>query len=142
MKTSLSILCILCVSALSQAHAVTLEWDPSPDAWVAGYRLYASTNSVAVHQLTNALRKVDVGTNTVCSLTNLAAGRWFFVATAYATEANGTNIVTLESLPSNEVIAAIPEPPANMRTVHVQWSGQVLSTNWQDVGFFRIKLGP
>ena len=136
MKTSLSILCILCVSALSQAHAVTLEWDPSPDAWVAGYRLYASTNSVAVHQLTNAPVRVDAGTNTTAQLTNLTAGlTYYFVATAYT--ADGA-----ESLPSNEVLWRVPRPPAQMRTIIVQWSGQVLSTNWQDVGFFRLKLGP
>lgn len=114
--------------------AVTLEWDPSPDA-VSGYRLYASTNSVSVHRLTNALVKVDCGMNRVCTLSNLVSGvTWYFVATGYTTNA--------ESLPSNEVIYRIPMAPVQMRTVIVQWQGTVVGTNWQDVGFFRIKMGP
>ena len=130
------ILTFICfVYATASASKVTLEWDPSPDSWVAGYRLYASTNSVAIHGLTNALVKLGAGTNTTCTVSNLAVGRWYFVATAYTTE-------EIESLPSNEVIASVATAPANMRTVVVQWSGQVASTNWQDAGFMRIKFGP
>jgi len=120
-----------CVAA---AAAVTLEWDPSPDAWVAGYRLYASTNSATQHQLTNALVKVNCGTNTSCTISNLTGGRdYYFVATAYTADGQ-------ESLPSNEVIYRVPFPPPVLRTVYVEWTGVLGATNWQDVGFFRLRM--
>lgn len=119
--------------------AVTLQWDPSPDN--AQYYLYAGTNSFyrtnTPLPLTNYVAKVNCGTNLTCSLTNLTPGKiFYFVATAY------TN--NLESLPSNEVIYVtpnIPAPPGGLRTVYVEYSGEIVSTNWQNVGYFRIKIG-
>lgn len=113
------------------ASPVTLAWDASPDA-VAGYRLYAGTNSAA----TNALVTVNAGTNLTCAVDALPAGPWTFWATAYTT--NGGFV---ESLPSNLVFVRVPPPPAKLVTVAVQWNGSVVSTNWQDAGFFRLKLG-
>ena len=44
----------------------------------------------------------------------------------------------IESVPSNTVTAEVPVPPPNMRTVVLQYSGTL--TNWQDVGFFKLRL--
>ena len=133
MRHLLTILLLSCWAAA--AGQLTLAWDPSPDSWATGYRIYAGTNSVNVHGLTNAVLKVDAGTNLTCQISNLTAGLWFFVATAYTT--NG-----IESLPSNEVVAQIAKPPENMRTIIAEWSGDVASTNWQTVGFLRMRFGP
>lgn len=128
MKTPRPLLCLGWLLGWISAIAVTLEWDPSPDAWVAGYRLHWGNAS------SNYIASVDVGTNTTCTLTNLQPGRYYFVATAYTADGQ-------ESLPSNEVAWSVPSPPMNARTVIVQWTGAVATTNWQDVGFFRIRIG-
>ena len=75
---------------------VTLEWDPSPDAWVSGYALHYGTAS------SNYTIRIDVGNATSCTITNLTPGvTYYFVATAYATDGQ-------ESLPSNEVAYTVP----------------------------------
>ena len=130
MKRTLSILLVL--ASTWCARAVTLEWDASPDVWVTGYRLYCGTNSVK--PLTNAVIKIDVGTNLTATVSNLVTGKtYYFVATCYTAEG-------LESPPSNEVMWTVPFEPLNLRTVIVQWSGAVASTNWQDAVFFKFKI--
>ena len=132
MKRTLSILLVL--ASAWCARAVTFEWDASPDAWVTGYRLYAHTNSMAAGtNLTTAVVKIDAGTNLTATVTNLLPGKFYFVATAYTAD-------NLESPPSNEIILSVPVQPPNLRTVIVQWSGAVASTNWQDAIFFKFKI--
>ena len=131
MKLLFSILFLACGLA---ARAVTFEWDASPDQWVTGYRLYTHTNSMAAGtNLATAIVKIDAGTNLTATVTNLAPGRYYFVATAYTA-------YNLESPPSNEIILSVPVQPPNLRTVIVQWSGLVASTNWQDAIFFKFKI--
>ena len=152
MNRTISILLVL--ASAWCARAVTFEWDASPDQWVTGYRLYTHTNSMAagtnlttaivridagtnltttVTNLTTAVVKIDAGTNLTATVTNLAPGRYYFVATAYTAD-------NLESPPSNEIILSVPVQPPNLRTVVVQWSGLVASTNWQDAVFFKFKI--
>lgn len=59
---------------------VTLAWDPSPDANVAGYRIYFGTAS---RSYTDA---VDVGNVTQATVTVPTKGTYFFAATAYSGE--------------------------------------------------------
>lgn len=120
------------ITLLSSVFAVTLEWCPSPDAWVAGYavhygtgqttnwapQVYTNTNpndpcspsviiSPGSNWLSNYTVRVDVGNRTSCTLTNLTPGvTYYFVATAYAADGQ-------ESLPSNEVSYTVPsnDPP-------------------------------
>lgn len=146
----LSIL-FLCWAACCSAPAAQLRlaWDPSPDA-VAGYRLYAATNSFCPSSvvvlpgsddplltpllppivattpgvpLSNALRKVDCGLALTGAFADLWPARWHFVATAYLCTGE-------ESLPSNEVTHVVPEP----RIVTV-WAEQApsLSGLWRKV---------
>lgn len=72
--------------------SVGLIWDASPDQTVTGYALYYAPVNAS---MTN---RVDVGTPTETSVTNLTEGvsYWFFV-TAY-------NSVGTESDPSNVLI--------------------------------------
>ena len=132
MNRTLSILLVL--ASTWCARAVTLEWDASPDVWVTGYRLYTHTNSMAAGtNLATAVVRIDAGTNLTATVTNLAPGRYYFVATAYTAD-------NLESPPSNEIVLSVPVQPPNLRTVVVQWSGLVASTNWQDAVFFKFKI--
>ncbi len=127
----------LLAATAARAGTVTLAWDPSPDASVAGYFIYAATNDLAATNLAAAPIRVDARTNTVCSVDVTNAGLWTFVATAYAL--TGTN--RIESDPSNQVSVRFPWPPARMAVLVPQYAATLGSTNWQDLGFFRLKLG-
>ena len=72
------------------AQNVTLAWDASPSASIAGYRVYYGTNSRAYGFVTNA------GLVQTQRVTLPHSGRWFFAATAYDT-------IGLESDFSDEV---------------------------------------
>ena len=95
------------VFVLSQsAWSAVFTWDPSPDANIAGYRLYYGSVSGRYTQ------SVDVGNVTQATVTNLTAGATYYAAvTAY-------NTAALESVKSNEVsfVAAsgTTTPPANI----------------------------
>ena len=81
---------MLLVGSLSQAQtlkSVTLAWDPSPDPTVVGYRVYYGSSSRSYTQ------SIDAGNSTTATVSNLAAGEYFFVVTAY-------NSAGLESAPS------------------------------------------
>jgi len=67
-------LCALCPAA----KAVTLAWNPSTSAGIAGYRVYEGTNSHAYNLMVNA------GASTQASLTVLSNGlTYYFAVTAY-----------------------------------------------------------
>jgi hypothetical protein len=114
----------------AQAQTVRLAWDPSPSPGVTNYVLYASTNELSATNLMTATTNLPCGTNLTATVTDLSAGNWWFVATAWA---GG-----VESLPSNVLQVQVPTPPANMRTVVLQYSGTL--SNFYDVGFFKLRL--
>lgn len=93
--------------------------------------LCASTNAEPL-RVSNALVRVNVGTSLAATVTNLVAGRWQFMAVS---QAGG-----LTSEPSDILLVEIPQPPPAMRLIVPQWSATVAGTNWQDVGFFRIRI--
>ena len=114
----------------SMASDIKLAWDASPTTGFTNYVLYASTNILSATNLTSATIRLNVGTNLTATVERITAGQWSFAATAMK---DG-----LESDPSNILIADVPQPPARMRTVVVQYSGTL--TNFYDVGFFRLRL--
>ena len=119
----------LCVH-LARGSDIKLAWDAPPASTnytVTNYVLYAQTNLVS---RTNYCVRQTVGTNLTATVQELVPGRWWFAATAVA---GG-----LESDLSAMVIAEVPLPPPNMRTVYVQYGGTL--TNFYDVGFFRLRL--
>ena len=80
---------------------VSLQWTPNPDTNVTGYALYIGTNSGDYPS------RIDVGTNTVSTMSGLSNGlTFYFVATAY-------DSAGVESTPSNETnfVAPINNPP-------------------------------
>jgi hypothetical protein len=86
------------VSALA-VQSATLNWDPSTNPNVAGYKIYYGTLS---HDYTNA---VTVGNMTNATITGLLEGTiYFFAATTY--DASG-----VESGFSNEASYAVPGDP-------------------------------
>ena len=89
-----------------KAHAsdVTLAWDANSETDLAGYKIYVSQESGVYAE------GIDVGNVTTYTVTGLADGEYFFVATAY-------NEAGYESGYSNEVTTDIkvkPDPPKNM----------------------------
>lgn len=131
MTRSLFISAFQLLSLSAFAASVRLTWNASP-APVSGYYVYGFTNSI--FNVTNApALKVDVKTNLIADVSELNPGIWTFAATAY-------NSDKVESDFSNTVTVEVPQPPALMRTVTLQYSAQLPSTNWQDTGFFRIKF--
>lgn len=115
----------------SFAGDIKFSWDPSPTTNVTGYTLYAHTNYITELNKTNCLVKVNVGTNLTATLEDFTLnGIWYFGATATkeGLESKLSNIISLE----------VPQPPTNMRTVVLQYSGTL--TNFYDVGFFKLRL--
>ena len=114
---TLLILGVMLFSPLWAAAAqVTLAWDPSPDTDIAGYRIYARTDTEAYQQKWN-------GPETQGTLADLSpATNYFFVVRAVATTG-------VESPDSNAVAyqtAALPPPPVNAVPVA---AAQSLSTD-------------
>lgn len=101
-----------------------LAWDASPTPGVTNYTVYAATNALA------PMAQINVGTNLTADISTLPTGQWRFYITATK---DG-----LESDPSASVLVEVPEPPANLRIVIVQYSATL--TNWQDVGVFKLRL--
>jgi hypothetical protein len=123
-----ALLLLLCLTASGQT--VRLAWDPAPTVGITNYTLYASTNALSATNLLAATTNIPCGTNLTGTVSEIVAGRWWFAATAWK---DG-----IESLPSNVLQVEVPRPPANMRTVVVQYSGTL--TNFYDVGFFKLRL--
>jgi hypothetical protein len=131
MKPTLTLLLTLAaLTSFADPGEIKLAWNASPSANVTGYFLYAHTNALTDTNFSYTIR-ADAGTNLTATIQNIASGQWYFAATARDT--NG-----VESLLSNVLPYEIPKPPANMRTVILQYSGSV--TNFQDVGFFKLRF--
>lgn len=131
MKLALSLaLCLLSIPVRS--GDVPLAWDcPTND--LSGFVLYASTLPLNATNLQSATVKLPLPPVTTVTLKDVRPGFWWIAVTAICTN-------SLESAPSNVLIAEVPVPPSNLRTVVLQYGATV--TNWQDVGFFKVKLGP
>ncbi len=103
------------VLAVPTVSGVTLEWDPSPDAWVAGYAVHYGTVS------SNYTVRIDVGNQTSATISNLTAGvTYYFVATAYTADGQ-------ESLPSNEVAYTVPFSQTNQEPQVVAGADQTIT---------------
>jgi len=89
MKQFFTVMLLVWAGGLN-AQSVTVAWDASPSASIAGYRVYYGTNSRAYGFVTNA------GLVQTQWVTLPHSGRWFFAATAYDT-------IGLESDFSDEV---------------------------------------
>lgn len=75
---------------VSFAHAVRLEWEPSPSPSVTGYAVYYGKG---VDSLTYVK---DVGPTLTAEITGLDVGTWYFGVTAYnqVAESELSNIVS------------------------------------------------
>ena len=122
------LLLLSCVPAL--ASEIHLAWDASPTPSVASYALYAHTNVLSNTNTVWSVR-ADVGTNRTATITGIASGQWYFAAAARDT--NGVEGQLSIVLPYE-----IPLPPANLRTVVLQYSGSL--SNFQDLLFFKLRV--
>jgi len=105
------------------AQNVTLTWDASPSASIAGYRVYYGTNSRAYGFVTNA------GLVQTQRVTLPHPGRWFFAATAYDTiglESDFSSEVQWEAKPVAPSLQGEPfvrlVPVIERSTNQVDWS--------------------
>jgi hypothetical protein len=117
------------------AQSVTLSWTYPTNALpsLSRFLICADTNQSNARQLTtNILVRLDVGTNQSCLVTNLTS-TWYFWAFA-----KGTNGLLSES--SDVVSLLSPTPPPGLFILVPQYSATVLSTNWKDLGFFRVRI--
>ena len=95
----------LALAGLARGQTVTLAWDASPSAAVAGYRVYWGTNTGSYSFVTNA------GMVLTQAVVLPHGGRWFFAATAYDTnglESDFSSEVSWESKPVAPVMAGEP----------------------------------
>lgn len=94
---SILMMALICFSVLG-GHNLRLEWDPSMDNSVTGYKIYYSTNNFSG----GSPSVIDAGANITCLITNVIEGMTYTIyATAY-------NAVGLESDPSNIVEYTVP----------------------------------
>lgn len=131
MKTAIPLFTLIFLAATAFAADLHLAWD-APPAPVAGFKLYISTNELSDATLGTNTLSLDVGTNLTVTLTNLPVGKYWLAASDY--DSNG-----VESTLSNVLQVEVPEPPNNLRTLVLQASFDLTSTNWQDLGFLRLK---
>jgi fibronectin type 3 domain-containing protein len=92
---------------------VSLAWDASTSVDVIGYRVYQSTMSGVYDKATD--KKCDVvAAAKTCTISGLADGRYYWVATAYDSAGNESDF-------SNEVSKLMdttaPSAPGNCRIV-------------------------
>ena len=127
MRTIIALLLSIATAAIANT---TLTWDQSTGSGVVGYRLYAHTNAAITTNPAVALVKVNTGTNRLVYVDQAQSGQWWFVVTALTP--------TAESDPSNVVIAEVPPPPQNMRTLAIQYSATL--TAFTNIGFFRLRI--
>jgi hypothetical protein len=108
-----------------------LGWPPNPDPGIAGYNVYSGTVSGAYAKVT------DVGNVTNAVINNLQEGQtYYFVVTAY-------DILGLESLPSPEMVYAVPSTNTvkfNSNFVTIQPKGQLMVSLSGPVGATAVLL--
>jgi hypothetical protein len=91
----------LCAVSL-RGQSVSLAWRPDPSGTAAGYYIYYGTTSG------NYPARIDVGTNTVVTLSGLTPGQTdYFVVTAY-------NSARIEGPPSNQASFVVPNPASTL----------------------------
>ncbi len=132
------------VGCAAGAERLTLAWDASPSAAVAGYRVYWGTNSRAYFGVTNA------GLVLTQAVVLPHRGRWFFAATAYDTnglESDFSSEVSWESKPVPPVMAGkawVRLAPVFGRSTNLAaWGSVTGEATWfpatNRAEFFRVK---
>lgn len=116
---------------------IPLAWDSPTNEPTAAFILYASTNALSAANFRTAPVRLPLPPINTVTLSSFKPGTYWITVTAVSTN-------TLESDPSNILVAQVPTPPVNLRTVLLQYSNTITNagTNWVDAGFFRVKIGP
>lgn len=111
---------LFAIATLAQAADIKLAWDAVVDPSLAGYRIYKSATAGSYDKATGKVCDVSGTIITVCVVSGLPDGTYYFVATAYDKAGN-------ESGYSNEVMAAIdtiaPAAPKGLKITTVVTGG-------------------
>ena len=151
MHSVLAVIFSVSVNSTSMAADVQLEWDPSPDASVAGYKVYYQADSPAQpFQGTDSAEgaaPVDVQNQATATITGLDPEHtYYFAVTAYnssGVESVYSNVVTIEPAP-------VPPPPdltppslsltSPVNSAVVSGTAVVSATASDDVGLSRVEF--
>jgi len=114
---------------------IKLAWDANPpNENVTNYVVYAFTNSPGTVTLgfTNValVAKLDVGTNTTATVSDLQPGEWMFSASAMTHNRLESDLAPL-------ITAKLPHKPKVFKFVIVEYSDVL--TNFYDVGVFKLR---
>lgn len=132
MKFVLSLVTALLTFVVT-AGDIPLTWDYATNEPTSAFILYASTNVISATNYRTAPVRLPLPPVNTVTLSSFKPGTYWITVTAVSTN-------TLESDPSNILVAQVPKPPANLRTVVLQYGPTI--TNFVDVGFFKVKIGP
>lgn len=113
---------------LAHASEIKLAWSPSPTTGITNYVLNAS--SLNGTNIVNSAF-INVGTN-LTAIVDVSPGRWQFAAFA---EKDG-----VRSDPSNTLTVEVPQSPSTLRTIIVEATANLTSTNWTQIGLMRVRL--
>jgi hypothetical protein len=130
MRTFFLLLLGLALAVSAGASRFGLGWNASPTPGVS-YMLYAHTNLLTATNLTEAVRRIDVGTNLTVIVEDIAPGRWWFTVTA-------VSAVGLESAPVPSLLLDVPAMEGQMRLLIIQHGATI--TNFTDIGVFRLRI--
>lgn len=119
-----NLIALLLTAISGYAADVNLQISPSPTQGVTNYTVYAKTAGATI--------AIQTGTNLTTTLISPQPGSYVLYATAWK---DG-----IESGPSPTLNVEVALPPAGLKTVIIQGAPFINATNWQDVGFFKIKI--
>lgn len=123
---------------VATAGQVRVAWSPSPDDRGTNltYVLYAASAPLVKTNLHAAPVRLNVGTNLTAGVLFTNSGRWYLRVTAL-------DVSGVESEPSNEVAVEVPAPPRDARTLALQYTFDLATTNgWQTAGSLFLRLQP
>jgi hypothetical protein len=131
MRTFFLLLLGLALAVSAGASRFGLGWNASPTPGVITYTLHAHTNLLTATNLTEAVRRIDVGTNLTVIVEDIVPGRWWFTVTA-------RTVAGLESAPVPSLLVDVPAMEGQMRLLIIQHGATI--TNFNDIGVFRLRI--
>jgi hypothetical protein len=126
---------VLFLPQVATAGSVSLAWDPNTQPQLAGYQLNYGTTSGQYGT------QVDVGNVTTYTVSNLAAGTYYFAVRAYGSSGEQSGL-------SNEVMAVVAPPPdqtppvvSNVANTNITASSAMITWDTNEVSDSQVFFG-